>query len=176
MSAWTAFYIQTSNVEKVEKTLIQLLEGSTFRVKHQQAYQDLPSKWKQPEGVPEFMAIGQEQDTWVTIWHNTFDKLEHWGSYIAEIFDSTVIITSAESVSMWTYLARYQSGKLTKETEEFSWQEMVDYTSSEGLQIEFDYSDILWTTIDLGPEGGETIGELEQSLLNPVAKPWWKFW
>ncbi|OJJ18459.1 hypothetical protein BKI52_22860 [marine bacterium AO1-C] len=176
MGTWTAFYVQTSDVKKVEKTLTQLLKGSTFRVKHQQGYTNWPSKWTQEEGIPEFMAIGKGQEDWVTIKHNTFDKLEHWAAFISEELATTVIVSFAHSVSGLHYLAIHQSGRLIKETGELLMNDIIGYVRQYGLQMEFDYSETRWTTIDLGPEGGETVGDLEQKILNPTAKPWWKFW
>lgn len=178
MPAKTTFYIQTPDTQKVEKTLLQFIKGAKFSLKHEQAYEDWPNKWKQEGGSPEFMAIGKGQEDWVTVTHNSFDKLEYWGAYLSELFDSLVMITFAQSVSMITYLAVYQSGKLRKETGELNWNDITTYAHQHNLQMEFEYAEVLWTTIDLEPEGGQTIGEIQRDMWNRLVKPrpWWKVW
>ena len=176
MSSWTTFYIQIPDVKKVEKTLVRLLKGSKFCIKHQQAYTDWPAKWAQKESTPEFIAIGKGQEDWVTVAYNTFDKLEHWAAFISEELATTVIVSFSHSASGLYYLAIHQSGKLIKETGELLVDDIAHYTRQYGLQMEFDYSGVFWTTIDPGTEGSEIIDEFEQSIQNSATKPWWKFW
>jgi hypothetical protein len=98
MSTWTEFYINTNNVQLAVEQLKQLsnIENTQFG--------ELPDEISNnyllnENATPTFMAIATLQQNWVTVIHNSFNRLEEWSRIISQNLNTKVIVTMAQSVS-----------------------------------------------------------------------------
>ena len=86
MATWTNFYVNTTHKEAAVEKLDVLTDNLDIT-----AETSFPSEigeyyMMNSELAPTFLAIGKTQDDWVTISHNSFDKLEDWGIELSETF------------------------------------------------------------------------------------------
>lgn len=110
MATWTSIYIYTDRQQEVVQNLEELTDN--LELTHDT---DFPSdignyQLLNTDIAPNYLAVGQTQPDWTTIVHNSFSKMEDWGIYLSNHFQSKVIITVAQSVSSAYYFALYDSG------------------------------------------------------------------
>src|SRR5690349_2334702 len=104
MATWTAFYVMTENKDSVVEQL-KNLTGIITTV-NGKFPSDLSDKYFLKEGTsPNYLAIGITRSGWVTIDHNSFNRLTEWSKTISANLNTTVIVTMAQSVSSVYYFS-----------------------------------------------------------------------
>jgi hypothetical protein len=115
MATWTSFYINTGDKGQVIEKLQSLTEITDISTgSFPENFQDSYSFGDTFD--PDFLVIGMTQPDWVTVVHNSFDKLCDWGEQLSKEFGK-VIVTMAQSVSSGYYFAYYQNGQKLREIE-----------------------------------------------------------
>ena len=135
MATWTTFYINTDAV----KLLVQKLSDLTDNL-HVAYDTDFPSDMGDYQMLdthlaPNYIAVGQTEPDWTTIVHNSFNKMEDWGTLLSKQFSCKLIVTMAQSVSSYYYFALYDHGEKIREiqacysddTEEINFGKKFDF-------------------------------------------------
>lgn len=117
MGTWTSFYLQTRNAEAVAAKLGALCPDLTISTPA-----DFPAdmgdyQLLSNEREPNYMAVCNTQGDWTTVVHNSFSKLETWGSQLSRELDCCVIMIMAQTVTDSYYFAMYEKGNLRREIE-----------------------------------------------------------
>ena len=117
MGTWTSFYINTDKTQAVVEQLTDLANDLVVSLdetfpKQMGEYQLLNTNWTHT-----CLAVGNTQNSWVTVVHNSFSKLEEWGIHLSEQFSCRLIVTMAQSVSDYYYFALYENGIKQREIE-----------------------------------------------------------
>ena len=117
MATWTAFYINTNELQPVVEKLailtddLELVEDADFPADMGDYY------LLNPDIAPNYIAIGQTSPGWITVVHNSGSKLEDWGILLSKSFACKLIVTMAQSVSSYHYFALYDKGEKLREIE-----------------------------------------------------------
>lgn len=130
MSSWIRLYINTKNTElKDSIALIEELSGLKKSNNTTSAidFFSVPIK----EGNPNYFAIGQANSNWLAVFFNSSYKMQEFCEEYSKRFGFRMILTFAQSVSDYYYLAVYEKGLKIRE-------------------LEYCYSDDKATPIDFG--------------------------
>lgn len=115
MSTWTSFHINTKNMNSVIDKLTTFVSPSEI------TSGCFPSDFRDniiKEGkLPNYLLIENSNPEWITVLHNSSNKLEDWCIDLSKTFKTKVIITFAQSVSDYYYFALYDNGKKKREIE-----------------------------------------------------------
>ncbi len=116
MSTWTQFYVETDNKSMIVgmlKSLTGISEESLG------AYpEDMYDNYLFNEDAkPSYLAIASISPHWITVSHNSFNRLTDWGEILSKKLDTKVIVTIAQSVSDGYYFSMYDKGKMVREIE-----------------------------------------------------------
>ena len=66
---------------------------------------------------PSVLAIIQKVNGWISVYHNTFEKLSHWGAFISKTLNTTFIQIIGQTTSDYYYFAMFEKGELRREIE-----------------------------------------------------------
>ena len=198
MAAWTALYINHSDIDKVN---LQINDFAGIIDIEKGSYPtDFHDSYLLKTTIPNYLAVGQTQNDWITVRFNSFSKLEDWGVSISNILSCKVIITMTQSVTNSYYFALYDKGHKLREIEvgedeqknidfgkhfdfendnevynSFDFEGIENYCKKFGLTIQTDYDNIEWTILK-GEQNQPKISDYKKSLSRQQKKPWWKFW
>lgn len=116
MATWNTFYVNTNDQAAVVRYL-QNLAGISDSVSV--AFpSDIQDYYLANEhAFPTYLVVGSTQSDWVTIVHNSFNKLPEWVLALSNDMGTKVIVTGAQSVSSYYYFAFYENGKMKRELE-----------------------------------------------------------
>jgi len=190
MATWTAMYINNSNLKKtIEKfkglTNLNNITKSKFpNDLHKRYLSDINAK-------PNYIIIGQLQNNWITIRHNSFNKLTDWNKFLSKHLECKVIVTIAQSVSDAYYFAQYENGILNREIEvcysedfkEINFGEKYNFENDRPGKSEeidgkteyiFDFESIEYYCKQFELKLQCEYDKIEWSVLQN--KQWWKFW
>jgi len=116
MATWTNFYIQTSAVENVADKIISLSDEMVLT--RGDFPGDMHDHYLYNEDLaPTYLAISSTQPGWVTIVHNSFDKMADWGEELSKFFNTRLIVLIAQTTSSVYYFALYDRGEKLREIE-----------------------------------------------------------
>lgn len=117
MATWTAFYINTNELNSVVGKLTELTDN--LEVIHGTEFPTDMGNYQllDAELAPNYIAIGQTNKDWTSIVHNSFDKMKDWAKLMSSQFSCKVIVTIAQSVSSYYYFALYDKGEKLREIE-----------------------------------------------------------
>jgi hypothetical protein len=198
MATWTALYINHSDLDKVT---LQIKDFAGIIDIEKGSYPaDFYNSYLLKITIPNYLAVGQTQNDWITVRFNSFSKLEDWGVSISKSFSCRVIVTMAQSVTNSYYFALYDKGHKLREIEvgedeqknidfgknfdfeydnevydSFDFEGIENYCKNFGLTIQSDYDNIEWTILK-GEQNQPKISDYIKSLSQQQRKPWWKFW
>ncbi len=114
MSTWTAFYVQSDK----EKAIIDKLGSLTGTEPYKDTFpKDFDDHYLMGEEYPDYLLIGREQSGWITVVHNSSNKLEDWCQTLSNELNTVVIATMAQSVVSYYYFALYDNGQKRREIE-----------------------------------------------------------
>lgn len=198
MATWTALYINHSDLDKVTlqiKDFVRIID-----IEKGSYPTDFYNSYLLKITIPNYLAVGQTQNDWITVRFNSFSKLENWGVSISNSFSCKVIVTMAQSVTNSYYFALYDKGHKLREIEvgedeqknidfgkpfdfeydnefydSFDFEGIENYCKKFGLAIQTDYDNIEWTILK-GEQNQPKISDYIKSLSQQQNKPWWKFW
>lgn len=203
MGTWICFYVKASNKSELVGTL-QSVSGAIDVTEEQPgnlANDLLPST----NSAPDRFILSQTQPEWITVFHNSFDKLEELALGISEDLNTSVIVTIAQSVSDYYYFGLYSNGYKRREIEvcynddsqPMNLGERLPFEEEEpGKKVEHDGEVSYLFGFDSLEKYGEHFGlrmsvDVEQFTWTVVehpkyklvaklavqrSKPWWKFW
>ena len=117
MATWTNLYINTDDAKAVCEKLKDLTDNLELIYDA-----DFPSdmgdfQLLNTDLAPNYIAVGQTGANWITVVHNSFDKMVDWGKLLSKHFSCKVIVTIAQSVSSYYYFALYDKGEKLREIE-----------------------------------------------------------
>ena len=116
MATWTAFYINTPDLDKVTEKIMALTNISVVTKGDYPA--DLYNSYLNDDNaLPNYLVIGKTQNDWTTIRYNSFNRLTEWGQKISAELNCKVIVTLAQSISDAYYFALYDQGRKIREVE-----------------------------------------------------------
>jgi hypothetical protein len=116
MATWTRFYINASEIQKVEEFLMDIsrikksTKGNIPDDLHDSFILDDHSK-------PNYLVFGQVQKEWITVLYNSANKLTDWAEKISKNLNCTVIVTIAQNTVDYYYFAQYKNGTKAREIE-----------------------------------------------------------
>ncbi|MEO6254455.1 MAG: hypothetical protein ABIO79_14175 [Ferruginibacter sp.] len=200
MSTWTTFYVQTNDSEPVTQQLKELA-GINHVEKGAFPGDDLYACYLVDENaMPDYLVIGKTQAGWVTVNHNSFNRLVDWGMVLSKKLNTKVILTMAQSVSDVYYFCLFDKGLKLREIEvcysddftPINYGQKFDFEGEQpGSKQDYDgeteyyfgfeeieqYCSHFGLTIQYEP-GGSNWTILKNARDQPArsAKPWWKFW
>lgn len=198
MAIWTALYINHSDLDKVT---LQIKDFAGIIGVEKGSYPtDFYNSYLLKITIPNYLAVGQTQNDWITVRFNSFSKLEDWGISISNSFSCKAIVTMAQSVNNSYYFALYDKGNKLREIEvgedeqknidfgkhfdfeynnevydSFDFEGIENYCEKFGLTIQTDYDNVEWTILK-GEQNQPKISDYINSLIQQQKKPWWKFW
>jgi len=197
MATWIGLYIQSSELDSIIGELLKL--SNSERIDSSKFPNDL-GKAIVTDSKPSYLVVGQTQDDWITVRHNSFDKLKDWGELLSTKFQTKVLVTIAQSVSSGYYFALYSNGSQLREIEACYSEDFetinkglpFDFENEEpGEQIERNGNVSYYFDFDSIEEYCEHLGLvlqmdyeqfawtiLKQKVVTKeiVKKPKWKFW
>ena len=137
MATWTNFYINTDSAKSVVEKIAELTDNLV--ITHDA---DFPSdmgdyQMMNSDLAPNYIAIGNTQKNWITVEHNSSDKMEDWGILLSKHFSCKLIVILAQSVSSYYYFALYDKGEKLREIQAC----YSDDTEEIDLGKKFDFED-----------------------------------
>jgi len=117
MATWTKFYINTDKKQAVVEKLANLTDNLVITTETDFPHEIGNYQLLTTDLTPTYIAIGKTQHDWITIVHNSLDKMEDWGIFFSSHFSCKLIITIAQSVSSSYYFALYENGTKRREIE-----------------------------------------------------------
>jgi hypothetical protein len=115
MSTWTSFHIKTKNLDNVIEKLKELASASEVTTGSYPS--DFRDNLLDEDKEPNYLLVDNSNSEWVTVLHNSSNKLEDWCIDISEEFETKIIVTFAQSVSDYYYFALYDNGEKKREIE-----------------------------------------------------------
>ena len=204
MATWTKFYVNTADVQGLTARLKSLSGIATA------TYSSFPkdhyASFLMGDPLPSYLVFTATQPRWVTVVYNSAHKLPDWCKQLSSEFKTKVIITMAQSVSMYYYFALYENGELKRELEYCYSEDLEPVNFGEPLACEqgatlkvvqteeadddsFDFDDIekycehFGLTIQRNYHEyewtvikGKSTAKTTGQYLKSLQKPCWKFW
>jgi hypothetical protein len=201
MSTWISFYVNTADKKALVNSL--RLESGATDIREGVASTSIDDVYP-TNSSPSVFLLGATQDAWITVFHNSFDKLEALATAISASLGARIIVTMAQSVSNYYYFALYERGRKLREIEAcysddselvnfgapfpFEGAEPGKRVSFNGLESYlFDFNSIEEYGRHFGLELAPGNSSVRWTMLQPASgraaaqrtasgKPWWKFW
>ncbi|UBM59994.1 hypothetical protein LAG90_04935 [Marinilongibacter aquaticus] len=172
MATWTKFYIKTDKVEELVQSLLKLT--GNLNVLREQEFPNDIGKYRRMSlkpVYPNYMVVGQPQEGWVTVTHNSLSNLASWGESLSKQLETTCVLTSVQTASSTCHLGIYEKGSLIREIrvadtrhsnkgkaldfeeglnpdlEHFDFSDMEAYCRCLGLELQGDYRSTKWTVL-----------------------------
>ncbi|MFL9483385.1 hypothetical protein ACI6Q2_11455 [Chitinophagaceae bacterium LWZ2-11] len=204
MSTFISFHIKSDDRNEIAN-LLQELSGVEQITEDVSYPNDLFRNILMVENAdPSFLAVGNVENGWTTVYLNSFKKLNNWAQKISQRLDTTFIHVIGQNTSDVYYFLVYESGELKREIEVYhgDLENVIDkgdrlWFEKESLVPlhEEDYDNLFdIDTIEqyckefgfqLFPEvqpkcylilRKKHLGMTMERCIASYKKPWWKFW
>jgi hypothetical protein len=117
MGSFLSFHIKTNDKENLIFLLKELAGGvkEISQTSFPEYLYDDESSFSASE--PGMLAITEKNNGWISVYHNTFAKLSHWGEFLSKTFNTVFIQITGQENSDYYYFSLYDKGELQREIE-----------------------------------------------------------
>jgi len=156
MGTFLSFHIKTKDRDNLIH-LLKVLSGTKEKVTDTFPEYMYDSISLNENSDPSILAITLNKDGWISVHHNTFQKLHHWGEFISKTLNTTFIQIIGQTTSDAYYFLLYEGGNIRREIEVMNSEVSLD----KGQKFSFEKEPLLNDNFE-DPENSFDIDSLEE--------------
>ncbi len=110
MATFTAIHVRNTDLESLVQSVIRLAAIADRKLGPYP--EDYASSFlSDASALPSYILMRESEDGWITIRHNSFQKMENWAKNWSKDLVCEVLVTTAQTTSDAYYFAYYEGGK-----------------------------------------------------------------